>query len=168
MKTSRAFLSTLLILISTAAIFAATTPRAFARESEFHGVVGAIESHYGIRHTHIPLLGFATFFIHYGGVSGVKLAVFEDFHASTVDDMRDVIKHTLGPDWQPFVRVHSATENTLIYVNPAKGRMRLMIVSIETSEATVVEVKLSDSAIEKWLKEPGEEAGHHHHHSDGE
>jgi hypothetical protein len=163
-KTSRASFSAVVVAV----LFALAIPAAFARESEFHGVVGAIETHYGTRHTHIPLLGFATFFVRYGGVSGVKVAVFEDFHASTVDDMRDVLKHTLGPDWQPFVRVHSATENTLIYVNPAKGKMRLMIVSIETTEATVVEVKLSDNAIERWLKEPGEEADHHHRHSDGE
>jgi hypothetical protein len=163
-KIHRAFLSAVLIAV----IFIVTIPGASARESEFHGVVGAIETHYGIRHTHIPLLGFATFFVHYGGVSGVKIAVFEDFHASTVDDIRDVVKHNLGPDWQPFVRVHSATENTLIYVNPAKGKMRLMIVSIETTEATVVEVKLSDSAIERWIKDPEEEAGHHHRRSDGE
>jgi hypothetical protein len=34
----------------------------------------------------------------------------------------------------------------------------MMIVNVESSEATVVELKLSDRAIRQWLKEPGEEA----------
>jgi hypothetical protein len=36
--------------------------------------------------------------------------------------------------------------------------MRMMIVCLEPSEATVVELNLNDRAIKKWMKEPGEEA----------
>jgi hypothetical protein len=49
-------------------------------------------------------------------------------------------------------------ETTLIYASPAGGRMRMMIVCLEPSEATVVELNLSHRAIKKWMKEPGEEA----------
>jgi hypothetical protein len=45
--------------------------------------------------------------------------------------------------------------------------MRMMIVNVESSEATVVELKIGDRAIKEWLKEPGERAednsGHRHH-----
>jgi hypothetical protein len=33
------------------------TTLASAGDSEFHGVVRAIEGHYGVHHTHIPLVG---------------------------------------------------------------------------------------------------------------
>jgi hypothetical protein len=56
-------------------------------------------------------------------------------------------------------------ETTLIYTNPSdSGKMRMMIVSVESSEATIVQVELSDRAIEKWLKEPGEQADGHSRH----
>ena len=49
-------------------------------------------------------------------------------------------------------------ETTLIYANPSGHKMRMMVVSLESSEATVVEVNIPDHSISKWLKEPGEEA----------
>lgn len=43
--------------------------------------------------------------------------------------------------------------------------MRMMIVNVEPSEAVVLKMELSEHAIEKWLKEPGEQAdGHSRHH----
>jgi hypothetical protein len=123
------------------------------------------------------LLGVALLFARPEGVSGLKLAVFEDFNGATnSEDVSRVVENSLGPGWYPFVRVRSRNivkgdqEATLIYANPSNGKFRMMIVNIESSEATVVELKLSDHAIKKWLKEPREEAegqaGHHQHHSD--
>lgn len=78
-----------------------------------------------------------------------------------------MVEDSLGEGWYPFVRVRSRDETTLIYANPSGGKMRMMIVNLEPSEATVVELNLSERAIKTWLSEPGEnaedEAGHHHH-----
>lgn len=152
------------------------TGLASAGDNEFRGVVHAIEGHYGVHHMHIPLLGFAMWFARPEGMSGVKLAVFENFNGPTdTEDVSRVVENSLGPGWYPFVRVRSKNavkgddEVTLIYASPTGGKLRMMIVNVESSEATVVEVKLSDQAIKQWLKEPGEEAegqSHHHHHND--
>ena len=136
---------------------------AFGGGHEFRGVVHSIESAYGVHHLHIPLLGVALFFVRPQGVSGLKLAVFENFETPTdSDDVRRLVESSLGPGWYPFVRVHSKGdpqgETTLIYASPSGGRLRMMIVNVEASEATVVELNLSDRAIKKWIKEPGEEA----------
>lgn len=148
---------------------------AFAGDREFRGVVHSIEATYNVHHMHIPLLGVALFFARPAGVGGLKLAVFEGFKTpSDAADVTRVIESSLGPDWHPFVKVRSKGETngetTLIYANPAGGHMRMMIVSIEPSEATVVELNLNDRAIKKWMKEPGEEAdnqsGHHHRTED--
>jgi len=136
---------------------------ASAGDHEFRGVVRSIESAYRIHHTHIPLLGVVLFFARPAGVGGLKLAIFEGFKTpADVVDVSRVIESSLGPDWHPFVRVRSKGdingESTLIYASPAGGRMRMMIVCLEPSEATVVELNLNDRAIKKWMKEPGEEA----------
>ena len=149
-------------------VFALTLTTVASAADEFRGVVHAIEGRYGVRHTHIPLLGFAMWFARPEGVSGMKLAVFENFSSTTSsDDVSRLVEDALGHEWPPFVRVHSRNrakgddEATLIYTSPAGGKLRMMIVNVESSEATVVDVKLSDRAIRKWLKEPGEEAEGH-------
>ena len=141
---------------------------AFARNAEFQGIVRSIEQTYGVRHTHIPFFGLAAFLARPAGVRGLKLAVFEDFRPpADTDDFRRVIENSLGPDWHPFIRVESKRETqgetTLIYMNPSGGQMRMMIVNIEPSEAMILHVNLSEHAIEKWLKEPGEQVSHNHH-----
>jgi hypothetical protein len=141
------------------------TTLASAGDHEFRGVVNAIEGHYRVHHTHVPMLGFAMFFVRPEGIGGVKLAMFENFHGPTeADDVSRVVENSLGPGWYPFVRVRSKGvdggdgETTLIYASPSGGKLRMMIVNVESSEATVVEVKLSEHAIKGWLKEPGEKA----------
>lgn len=145
---------------------------AFGGDHEFRGVVHAIEATYGVHHMHIPLLGVALFFARPEGVSGMKLAVFENFSApADTENVLRVVESALGEGWHPFVRVRSRSEHetTLIYTNPSGGKLRMMIVSLEASEATVVELNLGDRAIKKWLKEPGEEAEHSgHSHGDGD
>jgi hypothetical protein len=139
-----------------------STP-ASAGDHEFRGVVRSIESAYGVHHMHIPLLGVALFFARPAGVGGLKLAIFEGFKTPTdIVDVSRVIESSLGSDWHSFVRVRSKGdtngETTFIYASPAGGRMRMMIVCLEPSEATVVELNLNDRAIKRWMKEPDEEA----------
>jgi len=147
---------------------------AFAGDHEFRGIVRSIETTYGVHHMRIPLLGVALFFARPAGAHGLRLALFEGFKTPTdSDNFCRVIESSLGPGWYPFVRVRSkgdaSRETTLIYANPRSGSMRMMIVNLESSEAQVIEVSLRDRDIQKWLKEPGEEAKHqssHHHEMD--
>jgi hypothetical protein len=160
----------LLVLVIFASITAAST-LAFAGEPEFHAVVNAIETQYGVRRTHVPMLGFALFFVRPEGVSDMKLAVFEDFHSNTsADKVIRLVENSLGPGWYPFVRVRSRNsskgdamedgdgETTLIYASPSGGKLRMMIVNLESEEATVVELKLSGHAIQRWLQVPKDNA----------
>ena len=158
-----------IILVLCASTFA------FAGDAEFKSIVHTIEHTYGVHHMHIPLLGVAMFFARPSGVRGLKLAIFEGFQApDDAEGVRRVIERSLGPEWYPFVRVRSNGKNhgetTLIYTSPLGNRMRMMIVNLEPSEAVVVKMELSDRAMQKWLKEPGEEADHHvdRHHDESE
>jgi len=155
-------LRVLLIVLGSSAV-------AFAGDGEFRGLVRSIETTYGVHHMHIPLLGVALFFARPAGAHGLRLALFEGFRTPTdSDEFCRVIERSLGPGWSPFMRVRSKGqadgETTLIYANPGAGRMRMVIVNMEPSEAQVIEVSLSDRDIKKWLKEPGEEAEHQSGH----
>jgi hypothetical protein len=146
---------------------------------EFNGVVKAIESHYGVRHTHIPFLGMVvSVAARPAGVSNFRLALFEDFHSasastsanmapSRTEDLEHVVEHSLGSDWSLFVRTRTKddSDNTLIYVNLGDGKLQMLIVSIEPDEATVVEMNLSEQAMLRWIaKESSEEQAWHHGH----
>jgi len=138
---------------------------AFAGDPEFRNIVRSVEHTYGVHRTHIPFIGVAMFFARPYGVHGFKLALFEGLHSpADADDLRRTIESSLGPNWYPFVRVQSKAkgegETTLIYTYPEGNRLRMMIVNVEPSEAVVMKMELSDRAIKKWLKEPGEEADH--------
>jgi hypothetical protein len=177
----RAILSAFLFVVCACGLALAGGPDSHGndfRGHEFKGVVNAIESHYGVHHMRIPFLGLA---VSLGGraegVSGMKLAVFEDFHSASAgmsssragmtDDLRTVVEHSLGPNWQLFVRTRNQddSDDTLIYVNLDDGKLQMMIVAIEPDEATVIQMNLTERALKKWIDEPGESAdqqsGHH-------
>ena len=175
---------TLMVVVCMCALSFAGDPdshRGF-RGHEFNGVVHAIEDHYGVRHLHIPFLSFAASLAAYpAGVSGMRLAVFEDFHPSfdsthesarLNEDLQRVVEHSLGSDWHLFVRTRTQdnSDDSLIYVSLGEAKLQMMIVTIEPDEATVVEMNLSDRALKKWLDEPKESAkdnsGHHRHLAD--
>lgn len=153
-----------LVLVLCASTFA------LGADPEFKGIVHSIEHTYGVHHTHIPFLGLAAFLARPAGVHRFQLAVFEGFQPPTdSSDIRRVVENALGPGWYPFIRVQSTGkhdgETTLIYTYPRGNKLRMMIVSLEPSEAVVLKLELSEHAIEKWLKEPGEQAdGHTGHH----
>jgi hypothetical protein len=124
----------------------------------------------------IPFLSFAmSFAARPAGVSGIRLAVFEDFHpsagmhtsASMSQDLQCVVEHSLGSDWRLFVRTRTQddSDDVLIFVNLGEAKLQMMIVTIEPDEATVVEMNLSDRALRRWLEKPKESAednsGHH-------
>lgn len=143
-----------------------TSSLAFGGDPEFKAIVRSIEHTYGVHHLRIPFLGLAMFFARPSGVYKLKLAVFEDFHgAGDSEEVSRVVEKSLGPEWHPFVRMRTKGktdgELTLIYTCPSGNRLRMMIVNLEPSEAVVVKMELGEHAIERWLREPGEEADHH-------
>jgi hypothetical protein len=147
----------LLLVIATASL-------ACAGDREFKGVVHAMESNYGVHHMHIPLLGVVMFLTRPAGFGGMKLAVFEGFPALTdTSEVDRLVEGALGPAWHPFVRVRSRGgkgngESTVIYMNPAEGSMKMLVVSVESSEATVVELKVNQKTMREWFHDTDEDA----------
>lgn len=134
----------------------------FAGDREFNSVVSAVEAQYGVHKMHIPLLGFATFCLKVAGTpgaSGVKLAVFQHMprpRGSSDMEFEQKVTNSLGPEWTRFVRVRSHENNglTIIYSNLGEKDVKMMIVVLQPDDATVVQVKLKDSDVKRWIDDP--------------
>ena len=143
--------------IAALALLFLASPCFGGMDQDFHAIVTAIETQYGVRHTHIPLLGFATFCVRIAGVPGLKLAVFEHVRGAngmSPDSLADSMQAAVGTDWHPLVRVREKGEFTLIFANADSKKLKALIVCLDGDDATVVEAKVNVSQIRKWTRNP--------------
>lgn len=140
----------------------------FSQASDMDRVVRAVETDLGVRHTHIPMLGVAMFV---GKVAtgfqmpGVKLAVFEDetFAQRSPQEIEHELLDALGPQWSPFVKSTSnhGDEQNWIYLREDGKKLQLFIATVERNELSLVEVKIGERQIRKWINDTGEMAHRH-------
>jgi hypothetical protein len=124
----------------------------------FDDIVRAISNQFHTRPLHIPFFGlvnFATFVAHPAGVKHIDLAVFENLNLDdqAARDLAEAIRMADG-GWQPFVRVRGHAQTVLVYMAEERGDCRLLVLTVETGEVTVVELKLNPEATQAWLREP--------------
>ena len=136
--------------------------------SDMARVVRALETDFGVHHTHIPMLGAAMFV---GRVAtgfrtpGVKLAIFEDedFSQRSPQEIQHSLVHALGPHWTPFIKSVSryGEEQSWIYVSDSGKKLQMFIASVARSELSLIEVNVSESQMRKWINDTDEMAKKH-------
>jgi hypothetical protein len=144
------------------AVFALAIPCFGGNDREFNALVRTIETQYGVRHMRIPLLGFATFCLRVAGTpaaAGLKIAVFDDLRNAkrvSADSFQQSVEAAIGSRWHPLVRARSREDGqvTMIYTNPDPKELRMLIVSLDGDDATIVQTKLKSSQVWKWIKNP--------------
>lgn len=137
---------------------------AIAKDKEFAPIADQLKTQYRARRQKIPFLGLANLavkIVRPAGVKGFKLAIFEDlqFDPEQRDfDLSAFVRNTLGREWRPLVRVFSRAnrEQTHIYVKGEGGKkdLKLMIVTVDGSEAVLLRVKLNPHTLVKWMHDP--------------
>jgi len=137
-----------------------TSSIASAADKEFEQIVKAIETQYGVKPNHIPLLGLGNFLLktaHPQGVSGFRIAVFENLDDRDGGRDFEAAMNRIGSSsLHCVIQVQSRRnrESTYIFTgNPGKST-RLLVASIENHEATVVEVKADVEALLQLLRDP--------------
>lgn len=136
---------------------------------DFGRIVHHIEASYHVHRNHRFLMGcvgFVVRFWHVGGVKSLKLAIFEDQHldGAVGDSELDAIVQRAGRSgWQPMVRSYSrrSAEHTYVYAQPAGKDMKLLVVSVESDEAEVIQMKVDPVKLEEFLKENAHGSGRH-------
>ncbi|MFL6334268.1 MAG: hypothetical protein ACJ754_13220 [Pyrinomonadaceae bacterium] len=131
-----------------------------ARADDFDSVVKNVRAACGGKKVRIPFLGltsFATKLVRPAGVKSFKLAVFEDLtRAGDVSGLGAAIGQSLGPEWRPLVRIRSGrgAEQTHVYVRDAGDNLKLMIVTLDGEQATVIRAKVNPEALARFARDP--------------
>jgi hypothetical protein len=157
-------------MFAVCAVLIFTLPCLGGNDQDFHAVVTAIETQYGVHDLRIPLLGFATFCLRVAGTpgtAGLKIAVFQHIRRSEIssESLEQSIEAAVSDRWKPLVRVRSRDDGelTMVYANPDDRQLRVLIVAVEGDGATAVQAKVKASQIRKWMRDPEDAA-----HLDGE
>jgi len=156
------------IFLATAIALAALCPAARATDNEFKDIVQTLSDEFHAQPTRIPMFGLVnmvTFVARPAGTKHINLAMFEnlDLRDRNGRELAADVRRAVGRAWKPFVQVVShcngRDETTLVYMRPEGRDFRLLVTSIEESEATVVELKLNPDGLQKWIEEPRRSAG---------
>ncbi len=152
----------ILIAISVAVLLPAVTVT--AKEQGFDAVVKHIETYYRVKRTRIPFMGVASFavkFVRPAGVKDFKLATFDeqDFSRPINDAaFESDLRGALEKGWQPLVRRRSRrdgeSERLYIYTKRDGKDTQLLTIVIEARQAVVVEAKIDQAAMLKFMDKP--------------
>jgi hypothetical protein len=161
MKPKRAFIHPLVALVLATTVLVAAAPAARADDPEFDAITKHIKLFYKAKRVSIPFLGLANFFVKIvrpAGVKSFKVAIFEDLDlASATSDagLSLVMRSALSPEWHPLVRVRSRDgEQVYVYAREAGENIKLMVVTIDRTDAVVARVKISPKRLNEFVNNP--------------
>jgi hypothetical protein len=138
---------------------------AYGADREFDRVVKAIEKHYGVKRTHVPLMGVANLFVkvaHPAGTSGFKLAMFEDLPSPPDYDgqveLDRVMDEVCRGGLHALVVTHSRRDGESSYVLAGEiGKSsEVLIATFERHEATVIQVTVNMDTLLQMIGTPDE------------
>ncbi len=137
-----------------AAVFLLVSLGAIAGGSGFDSLEGQIERSYHVKPQHIPLLGAARFTARAAGRFGgrqFRLAVFENLP----EDRPPLNLDTPGMGWQLILRSETPPEReaTQIYARTQGERIRILVLSEEPDEITLVESEVNPVEFARRLRD---------------
>ncbi len=140
--------------------------QAVARD-DFGRIVHHIEANYHVHRQHrwvMGLAGFTVKFWHIAGVKNFKGAIFENqpfVNAASDTRFDEVVRAAMDSGWQPLVQSwdRHTGERTFIYAQDLGKDMKVLVVSLESNEAVVLQVKVDPKKLNDFMEEAN--AGHH-------
>jgi hypothetical protein len=132
---------------------------------EFEDVSKAIETHFGVTRTHIPLMGVANLVLkvgHPAGTSGFHIALFENIKTDLDDERQADLDRFMATipsaTLHPVIRTRSRAEGeaTYIFCGDTGKTTQVLVVTFNRKEATVVEVKVAFDTLLRWIQHPDE------------
>ena len=160
-KHTRLHARPLAALVIAATLFSAAAPAARADDPEFDAITSRLKSHFNAHRVSIPFLGLANFFVRVvrpAGVKSFKVAIFENLNftpGQTTSAFNALMRDALSPEWQPLVRVRSrGGEQVYVYAREDGENVKLMVVTIDQTDAVVARVKVSPKRLAEFLRDP--------------
>ena len=152
----------LIYVLLLATLLSFPIARAHAEDRAFKAISTHLKTRYKAKRRGIPFLGLANFavkLVRPAGVKSIKVAIFEDLddcnninHA----ELNTVIREALDEDWQPLVRVYSRrdSQQVFVYARDEGQDIKLMVVTLNQTDAVVARVKLNPGALAKFMENP--------------
>ncbi len=129
-----------------------------ARDRAFSRLVDRLEAHYQKAPMGTGFLGFLARCFSPEGVSGLRMAIFEDVdsrRAPLGGDFDAFVQKTVGSDRVPMVRISRKDgERVYLYARPQGERMELLVVAAEATEAVVLSMKVDPERFQAWMDDP--------------
>lgn len=150
----------LFVVALAAATLFASSQQAQAKD-DFGQIVKHIEVTYHVHRQHRWVMGIAGFVVkvsHIGGVKSFKGAIFENQpFVHTVSDTRfsEVMREAMNSGWQPMVQSwdrHSG-ERTYIYAQDLGKDLKVLVVSLDSDDAVVIQVKVNQDKLQDFIRE---------------
>ena len=149
-----------LTLLSAFVAFSAVPARAGGEEYE--AVVKHLKTKYQAKKVKIPMVWLARFAVRMVRPAGVKsfsVTTFENLKLSreTLDtEMQAALRNSFSADWSPVFRVRSRKgEQAYMYMREAgKDSVKIMLVTINESQATVIRAAFSPDKLAEFINEP--------------
>jgi hypothetical protein len=141
-----------------------------AKGDDFKSVVKMIEQFYGVKHVGIPFLANAGIKVARtaarikGGTAkqiaesgSIQLAVFENQNFDgEFTKFRTGLNSALQETWSPLVQTVSATDGEQVYIflRDEGKKFKVLVITIEERDATVVQATLSPKNLALLLNDP--------------
>jgi hypothetical protein len=160
-KQRNTLIHALVALMITATLLVSLPQTARADDPEFDAITKHLKQRFNARRVSIPFLGLAKFFVRIvrpAGVKSFKVAIFEDLNlgaGQTDTGLSLIMRGALSSEWQPLVRTRSRSgEQVYVYAREAGENVKLMVVTIDRTDAVVARVKLSPKRLREFLDNP--------------
>ena len=141
--------------------FCFAAPAQAAASDDFGRIVHHIEANYHVHRQHrwvMGLAGFTVKFWHIAGVKSFKGAIFENqpfVNAASDTRFDEVVRAAMDSGWQPLVQSwdRRTGERTYIYAQDLGRDMKVLVVSLESNEAVVLQVKVNPEKLNEFVRE---------------
>ncbi len=151
-----------------AAVSLLATPQQALAKDDFGKIVQHIEVTYHVHRQHRFVMGMAGFVVkvwHVAGVKNFKGAIFENqpfVNAASDTRFDEVVRAAMDSGWQPMVQEwdRHTGERTYIYAQDLGKDLKVLVVSLESNEAVVIQVKVNPDKLQEFIGETS--AGRHH------
>jgi len=127
---------------------------------DFGKIVHQIETNYHVHRNYRFVMGFAGVLVKctggFAGVKGFKAAMFDNqrlFTSNPDSNLDEVIQSVGDHGWQAIVKSYSrrSDEHSYIYARPDGKDLKLLIVSVEPTEAMVIQVKINPDKLGRFI-----------------
>lgn len=150
----------LFVIALAAATLFTSSPQAQAND-DFGKIVKHIEVTYHVHRQHRWVMGIAGFVVkvsHIGGVKSFKGAIFENqpfVHAASDTRFNEVMREAMNSGWQPMVQEwdRRSGERTYVYAQDLGKDLKVLVVSVESNDAVVIQVKVNPDKLQDFIRE---------------